>query len=151
MEAIDVETWYYNEELAGGKWRHMMTTKGIGGGWNVQWPAGGDHEPMEKAGMGVAVEGQGRPLLSATLRERLGGTVIDLPADAAKAERPMTLRRDGEVSYLVVPNRVPAKSGNTLTPGAGAKAVFTFEAPNADTYNLFARINAPSPDDDSCS
>jgi hypothetical protein len=41
LARIDAETSYYNDELAGGKWRHFMTAKGTTSDqWGYQWPRG---------------------------------------------------------------------------------------------------------------
>ena len=150
VRQAETETRYYNEQLAGGKWRHMMTVKGIGGDWNIQWPSTSSHKPVSGPAMGVVIEGKGLPLLGPAGRARVESAQIDLPAASASHEAPMTLSRgeDG-VEYLVVPNRQPLKSGNTLEPGTGAKASFEFEVTEGGLYNLFALINAPTIEDDS--
>src|SRR5690606_33345166 len=124
--------------------------KGISGDWNVQWPAPIEVSPMDGSGMGVVLEGKGEPLLPDALRQQLEGVAIDVVAGDARRDRGVQLRRDEEgVEHLVVPNRQPLKSGNTLEPGTGAEATFTFEVPETGHYNLFALINAPTIEDDS--
>jgi hypothetical protein len=150
IRRMEAETKYFNNDLAGGKWKHMMTLKGIGGNWNVQWPATAKIEPLREAAMGVAVEGSGVPLLPEQADGQQQSVMVDLPASAGKFEPPFELRRDGEVEYLVVPNVEPGRSrGNELTPGAGAKATYRFTIPRDGSYNLFLQINCPTNDDDS--
>lgn len=41
LARIDAETSYYNDQLAGGKWKHFMTAKGTTSDqWGYQWPRG---------------------------------------------------------------------------------------------------------------
>lgn len=66
---MTAETVYYNERLAGGKWRHMMATEMKKGEWQsmrttppVTPPAVSQMKVPEEAGLGVAVEGRLEPL-----------------------------------------------------------------------------------------
>ncbi|HEX8070246.1 MAG TPA: glycosyl hydrolase 115 family protein [Pyrinomonadaceae bacterium] len=63
-ERIAAETVYYNERLAGGKWRHMMAVEMKPGQWASMRstppavpPAVAEMDVPERAGLGVAVEG----------------------------------------------------------------------------------------------
>lgn len=150
MERIEAETDYYNNELAGGKWRHTMTTKGIGGGWNLQWPAVSRVEPADSPAMGVAVQGRGVPLLPEAVRESIEGIEIDLRAEEGEIQAPMVVKKEGEITYVVVPNQGEGEVlGNTLTAGEGAKATYRFTVPEDGNYNLFMLVNVPTNKDDS--
>jgi hypothetical protein len=147
---IKRETDYFNNELAGGKWRHVMTAKGIGGDWNLKWPAVSRVEPEPEPAMGVVVEGQGVPLLAKDAKPSTRGTMIDLAAAEGKITKPFRVVEHDGVKAVVVPNVESGKSrGNTLEPGAGAKAVYAFNVPRAGKYNLFVQVNCPTNEDDS--
>ena len=77
---MSAETAYYNQKLAGGKWRHMMSIEPPGTQWqNMRMtrpvaPAGLAQITLsEKAGLGVAIEGRAAPLAE-------NETDISLPA-----------------------------------------------------------------------
>src|SRR5690606_19295140 len=92
----------------------------------------------------------GEALIPEAVRRRLEGIMVELAAADAELEPGMQLQRDeGGIEHVVVPNKLPLKSGNTLEPGTGAKASFTFDIPEDGHYNLFALINAPTIEDDS--
>jgi len=68
-ERMTLETAYYNDKLAGGKWRHMMSL----GPNKGQWPSMRTSDPLPPAGLaemnlslapqlGVAIEGRREPL-----------------------------------------------------------------------------------------
>jgi hypothetical protein len=68
-ERMTIETAYYNDRLAGGKWRHMMSL----GPNKGQWPSMRTTDPLPPAGLaavnlsqeaqlGVAIEGRTEPL-----------------------------------------------------------------------------------------
>ena len=66
---MNAETDYFNQRLAGGKWRNMMSIEPPGTQWqNMRMmrpvaPAGLGHTTVpEKAGLGVAIEGHAAPL-----------------------------------------------------------------------------------------
>jgi hypothetical protein len=66
---LSAETVFFNEKLAGGKWRHMMAMEMGKGEWTsmrssppVLPPALSQMEVKEQAGLGVAVEGRREPL-----------------------------------------------------------------------------------------
>ena len=68
-ERLKAETTYFNEKLAGGKWRHMMMMELPKGQWEsmrsqapVPSPALLEMKVPETAGLGVAIEGQREPL-----------------------------------------------------------------------------------------
>lgn len=150
VQRVQAETDYYNNILADGKWRHTMTSKGIGGGWNLRWPEVSRVDANQAAGMGVALQGRGEPLLPALLRNTIEGVEIDLAAEDGRVEEPMRLQRDSEIAYLVVPNdEETPNSGNTLVAGEGPKAHFEFTVPEKGMYNLFMLVNVPTNNDDS--
>lgn len=152
VDRVHAETAYYNNILADGKWRNMMFTKGIGGGWNLDWPTVSRVEPNANPGFGVALQGRGEPLLPEALRSAMEGIEINLSAEEGEIEAPMQVKRDGEITYVVVPNDEEdpgSTAGNTLTPGGGAKASYKFTVPQDGTYNLFMLVNTPTNKDDS--
>ena len=66
---LNLETDYYNQKLAGGKWLHMMTAEPPNGFWqNYRMtapkmpPAVARMEVPEPAGLGVAIEGRLDPV-----------------------------------------------------------------------------------------
>jgi hypothetical protein len=66
---LNLETDYYNQKLAGGKWRHMMTAEPPNGFWQSYRmtlpkmpPALTQMNVPEAAGLGVAIEGRSEPL-----------------------------------------------------------------------------------------
>jgi len=66
---LNLETDYYNQKLAGGKWRYMMTAEPPNGFWQSyrmtapKAPAGlARMEVPDAAGLGVAIEGRSDPL-----------------------------------------------------------------------------------------
>jgi hypothetical protein len=66
---LNLETDYYNQKLAGGKWRHMMTAEPANGFWQnyrmtaPKIPAALAHMDVpEAAGLGVAIEGRLDPV-----------------------------------------------------------------------------------------
>ena len=65
---VNVETTYFNEKLAGGKWRHMMSEVPPGDMWqNMRMrtpaaPATLTEMLSDTAGLGVAIEGRREPL-----------------------------------------------------------------------------------------
>jgi glycosyl hydrolase family 115 (putative glucuronidase)/glycosyl hydrolase family 115 len=68
-QRLTVETDYYNQKLAAGKWRHMMTVEPPNGQWqNMRMttprapPALTRMEVPEAAGLGVAIEGRVAPV-----------------------------------------------------------------------------------------
>src|SRR6185503_8569969 len=66
---IERETAYFNETLAGGKWRHMMVADPPDGKWQsyrstrpVVPAAALEMQAPAKAGLGVAIEGRAAPV-----------------------------------------------------------------------------------------
>src|SRR6185295_19290317 len=66
---LNLETDYYNQKLAGGKWRHMMTAEPRNGFWQSYRmtmpkmpPALAQMDVPEASGLGVAIEGRPDPL-----------------------------------------------------------------------------------------
>jgi hypothetical protein len=59
LERIDSATAYYNNRLAGGKWKNLMTARGtLAANWGWNWPVGttvaGEVEPADAARLGAA-------------------------------------------------------------------------------------------------
>jgi hypothetical protein len=147
-EQIYAETDYYNNDLADGKWKHQMLVKGISW-WNLTWPATGTAEPTPQSHLGVAVQGQGVPLLPEAAQRFTDGTIIEIAAADGEITGDFVVKQDEihGLEYVVAPNGV----GNTLEAGAGAMAVYEFEVPRDGEYNLFMFVNTPTPEDDSWS
>src|SRR6185436_10125610 len=68
-QLLNLETDYFNQKLAGGKWRHMMTAEPPNGFWQSYRmtmpkppPALARMEVPETAGLGVAIEGRSDPV-----------------------------------------------------------------------------------------
>ena len=68
-QRLSVETDYYNQKLAGGKWQRMMTVEAPNGQWqNMRMttpktpPALAQMDLPEAAGLGVAIEGRVEPV-----------------------------------------------------------------------------------------
>lgn len=148
VAALKKETDYFNNDLAGGKWKHMMLLKGISGNWNVSWPKGSrvepSAEPSAEPRMGVVVEGQGVPLTGPAASA--GQTEIDLAAAAGRHGGAWRqAKADDGTPYLVVPNG----AGDILKPEGSPTVTWPFEVKQDGRYRLFMLINCPNDKDDS--
>ncbi len=120
LAQIDKDTAYYNDTLAGGKWKDIMTAKGTTSPqWGFKWPT------PEKVG-----DGKDAPALPAPEREATVAQTSNSPAFAEK---------DGYVSIEAEhPTRTVAKNGVQwqVIPGLGrtgdTMAVFPVTAPSVD-------------------
>lgn len=139
------ETEYFNNELAGGKWKRMMYEKGISGNWTLKWPKGTRIEPAAEPQLGVVVEGQGVPI-SAEGHYAEAGNDIDLMAADGPVGEPWVVKQteDGR-SYIVVPNGY----GNVLKAEEAPAITYEFDVPADGHYRLFMLINCPNDKDDS--
>jgi hypothetical protein len=99
---IDAETRYYNNELAGGKWRHFMTARGTTSDrWGYPWPQGTVVDAV------AAAEDQSR-LRAAFSTPAIGATT------AAPRGAPQFHEKDGYVS-------IEAEHFTRSTPRGGAQ------------------------------
>jgi len=144
VRAMRDETRYYNEELSDGKWRHMMELKGIDdwpARWSVDFPDGARYSPQSSASLGVAIEGQARPVG----RGDDDDAGINLAARAGRGRGGWALRRDEDIEYIEVPNG----RGNAMNPGEGPTISYELPVREAGNYDLYMFLRCPSVEDDS--
>ena len=152
---LNLETTYFNEKLAGGKWRHMMSEVPPGDMWqNMRMrtpvaPATLAEMLSESAGLGVAIEGRREPLNDeATALPVVNGLIretrfIDIfntggasaPWKATTSQRWIrlshtsgNLQHDTRVVVSVDWTRIPKEekfSGTVEVSGAGMRRVIT--------------------------
>jgi hypothetical protein len=106
---IEMETAYYNNELAGGKWRNIMTARGINtsGGYGFRWPqgtklAGSTEQPAISPGPLLQPKQAG---LSPTFVEKDGCVSIE-------AEHPTRNTARGGAQWQVIPGL--GRSGDSI-------------------------------------
>jgi hypothetical protein len=141
-DEIDAETKKFNEQLAGGKWRNIMTAGGIDTRYLMPWPDLTAPTPTSEPRMGVVVEGHGMPVQPIA---EVTGLDIESLAKNTTAGPPWELTREGTDEFLTVPNGV----GDVTKAGQSGVATFTFDVPKDGKYTLFAYVNCASNKDDS--
>lgn len=145
VAAVQREADYFNNGLANGKWKHMMTVKGIAGDWNVRFPKGSRVVPADQNVLGVVVEGQVLPV-GTDVQSVEPGTDIDIDVEkGSHAAAWKTIKTDDGMSYVVVPNG----AGDVLQPEGSPAITYTFDVPADGSYRLFMHINCPNDKDDS--
>lgn len=148
-QEIERLTAVYNDQIAGGKWKHMMSSRPMSE--NVfSMPPVLTCKPSGGKGFAVAIEGQARRLkptrgtVTLTDPKRQSMEIVLTAADAAMSGG--LERRDFDGTGAV---GLPNGSGNRLSGPSDAKAVFAFDVEQDGNYTIHLTVNHPSPDDDS--
>jgi hypothetical protein len=124
---VGSETAYYNNELAGGKWKNIMTARGIStdGGYGFRWPEG--------AKLGSSTEQPAIPSVALPQTKRVGASPTFVETDkyiAMEAEHPTrNIPRNG-VQWHVIPGL--GRSGDSV-------AVYPVTAPSIDPASIVAQ------------
>ncbi len=148
-QTIEAETAVYNNTLASGKWRGMMSHQPIGYEDTVfHMVETARIQPLDAPRLGVALEGGDNPLKP--IRD-------DGPQDFDRGET-VVLKADqadlgGEMKRITVDERTvlqyDGSEGNLLQGPTQHRATFPVEVKEGGTYTLYARVNHPTPQRDS--
>jgi hypothetical protein len=139
---IIAETDYYNNTMAGGKWREMMDWKPRGlSVFNL--PAQPTPGGPQSLGLGVAVEGRLAPQFTEAATG--GAQPIELHAvDDATLTAPMQEATLDGRRCTWTPG-----IGGIVAAGDGGRAVYSFSVPATATYRIRFEVRTPNPEDDS--
>jgi hypothetical protein len=136
IERIDAETAYYNDELAGGKWKNIMTAKGTTArSWGFNWPTpattAGNAAPAEAAKLKAAFA---TPDLPPRPAAKAAATFIEKDKVVAmEAEHPTRKIARGDAQWQIIPGL--GRTGDTI-------AVFPVTVASVDPANVASQSPA---------
>ena len=153
VAALRADTTTFNDALAGGKWKHMMTETGMArtgeytnwaAWWFMQWPSPAAESPASRPTLGIAIDGRAVPLLVGQPAAAADHDIDWTPADG-RVPPPWKIIGTGKYRAVGVPDGV----GNSLDPARATPLTFEFAVKQPGPYHLFAQVAAPTDNDDS--
>ena len=149
FEEIRSLTEYYNNQIAGGKWKHMMSYKPMSETVFAMPPVL-TYDGADSKGFAIGIEGQAN-LLKPVCGELMRGDSdhqsdeIVLKAAEAIVHSNMETQVFNDVQAFGLSNG----KGDRLNGPTDAKAVFRFEVKQAGVYEIYLTVDHPSAKDDS--